>query len=80
MNSTTCTKCGLVAFATSESCKRCGTPYAAAGSNDFRQTFGGQSAPGATHQPSDEPYYKPSGEVTVAGLALGVGGGLIADA
>src|SRR4051812_27746221 len=40
MNSITCTKCGLVAFATAANCKRCGTPYAAAGANEFKQTFG----------------------------------------
>lgn len=81
MNSITCTKCGLVAFATSASCKRCGTQYAPAGSSSFTQTFGGgggQSATGAAVRPSAAgPYYKPSGEVTLAGLAAGVGGGLV---
>jgi hypothetical protein len=78
MNSITCTKCGLVAFATSASCKRCGTPYGAAGAHEFKQTFGGQSAPSVAFQPAGGAYYKPSGEVTVAGLASGVGGGLVA--
>lgn len=79
MNSITCTKCGLVAFATSASCKRCGTQHAPAGTNNFTQTFGAdQSAPGGARQSAAGPYYKPSGEVTVAGLAAGVGGGLVA--
>ena len=79
MNSITCTKCGLVAFAASASCKRCGTQYAPAGSSNFTQTFGGgQTAPGRAQQSPAGPYYKPSGEVTVAGLASGIGGGLVA--
>jgi len=79
MNSITCTKCGLVALATSASCKRCGTEYAPAGSNNFKQTFGGaQSGPGGAQPSAAGPYYKPSGEVTLAGLAAGIGGGLVA--
>jgi hypothetical protein len=78
MTSITCTKCGLVTFATSANCKRCGTPYAPTGSNEFKQTFGGQSALGGVGQAAGGAYYKPSGEVTVAGLAAGVGGGLVA--
>ena len=78
MNSVTCTKCGLVAFATATQCKRCGTPYAAAGAHELKQTFGAQSAPGWAQQPAGGAYYRPSGEVTVAGLAAGLGGGLVA--
>jgi hypothetical protein len=78
MNSITCTKCGLVAFATTAGCKRCGAPYAPAGAGGFTQTFGGQSAQGAGRQASTDVYYRPSGEVTVAGLASGLGGGLFA--
>ena len=84
MNSITCTKCGLVAFATTAGCKRCGAPYAAAGAGGFTQTFGGQSAPGVGQQASmgqqasEDVYYRPSGEVTVSGLASGLGGGLVA--
>jgi hypothetical protein len=78
MNSITCTKCGLVAFATTAGCKRCGAPYAPAGAGGFTQTFGGQSAQGAGQQTAGAVYYKPSGEVTLAGLASGVGGGLVA--
>lgn len=79
MNSITCTKCGLVAFATTTGCKRCGAPYAAAGAGGFTQTFGGKSAAGVVgQQASDDVYYRPSGEVTVAGLASGLGGGLVA--
>ena len=78
MNSITCTKCGLVAFATTAGCKRCGAPYAPTGAGGFTQTFGGQSAQGAGRQASTDVYYRPSGEVTVAGLAAGLGGGLFA--
>jgi hypothetical protein len=78
MHSITCTKCGLVAFATSASCKRCGTTYAAAGAQEFKQTFGGQSAPGGVRQSAGGAYYSLSGEVTVAGLAAGLVGGLAA--
>ena len=78
MNSITCPKCGLVTLATAANCKRCGTPYAAAGAKEFEQTFGGQPAPGRVEQSAGGAYYRPSGEVTVAGLAAGIGGGLVA--
>lgn len=68
MNSVRCLKCGLVYFATAAECKRCGTSNAPAAAGPSAPTAGAGAAS----------YYRLSGEVTVAGLALGLGGGLAA--
>src|ERR1700749_4958984 len=86
MNSKKCLKCGLVNFPTESVCERCKSPLDAIASGDWSHTFGGgggQAAPAvrAARTPaaaaSDGLYYKPSGEVTLAGLGAGVFGGLI---
>jgi hypothetical protein len=92
MNSTKCAKCGLVNFATASECKRCGSALGAlAAQGGWSHTFGGgagggqqgwtQPSPGAARAgasvSADGLYYKPSGEVTVAGLAAGLLGGLV---
>ncbi len=90
MNSVKCTKCGLVAFATTAECKRCGTPYGAAAAANayappsgggYTSSFGGGYAPPSGHAQAAQGvagYYKPSGEITVAGLAAGLAGGAVA--
>ena len=91
MNSKKCVKCGLVNFPTESVCERCKSPLAegAAGVGaGWSHTYGGGAgqsaqssfgAAGATRatSTSDGLYYKPSSEVTVAGLAAGVLGGLL---
>jgi hypothetical protein len=75
MNSVKCIKCGLVNFATAAECKRCGAPTGPAAAGAFAPSSGGgQAAPGG------DAYYRLSGEVTVAGLFMGLGGGLTAGA
>lgn len=82
MNSKKCVKCGLVNFATASVCERCKSPLQE-GAAGWSHTYGGggQSAPSmgaarATATPGGL-YYKPSGEVTLAGLGAGIFGGLI---
>lgn len=88
MNSKKCVKCGLVNFSTESVCERCKTPLpegAAGVGAGWTHTYGGaagqQSASSANAArataASDGLYYKPSGEVTVAGLAAGLLGGLL---
>lgn len=88
MNSKKCLQCGLVNFSTASVCERCKSPLseAAAGVGaGWTHTYGGgagrQSAPAANAAraaaTSDGLYYKPSGEVTVAGLGAGLFGGLL---
>jgi hypothetical protein len=73
MNNVTCTKCGLADSAAGPECKRCGTPYGPAAAGGFAPSPLFRQAPqgGAA-------YYEPSGKVTLKGLALGLGGGLVA--
>jgi len=86
MNSKKCVKCGLVNFATESVCERCKSPLsegAAGAGSGWTHTYGGgagQPAPSFGAQSaatSGGLYYKPSGEVTVAGLAAGLLGGLL---
>ena len=88
MNSKKCVKCGLVNFATASVCERCKSPLpeeAAGVGAGWSHTYGGsagrQSVPPANAARADATndglYYKPSGEVTVAGLAAGLFGGLL---
>lgn len=86
MNSTRCAKCGLVNFAAAPQCKRCGAALAAdPAQGNWSHTFGGARQPQASPRAArasasvsaDGLYYKPSGEVTVAGLAAGLLGGLL---
>src|SRR5215204_1274565 len=73
MNSITCTKCGLIGYATTAECKGCGTPYGPASAGSFAPASGFQQA-----AQGGAAYYEPSGAVTLKGLALGLGGGLAA--
>jgi hypothetical protein len=85
MNSKKCAKCGLVNFPTESVCERCKSALDTVASGDWSHTFGGggqaASTGRAAHAPaaaaSDGLYYKPSGEVTPAGLGAGVFGGLV---
>jgi hypothetical protein len=86
MNSKKCSNCGLVNFPTESVCKRCKSPLSAtAPGGEWSHTFGlgAQTAPkgGAPRAQasvaSDGLYYKPSGEVTLAGLGAGLLGGLL---
>jgi hypothetical protein len=77
MNSIKCTNCGHLDFATAATCKRCGAAMPSGGANEFTQTFGGRSAQGGVYQTAGDAYYSESGEVTAAGLAAAVGGGLV---
>ena len=91
MTNTKCTGCGLVNFATATQCKRCGVALASGGASGSQHSFGGNGnsfhgngnslsghiAPSSGAQATAGGlYYKPSGEVTVAGLAAGLLGGL----
>lgn len=81
MSSKKCVKCGLVNFATESVCERCKGPLSEAGAG-WSHTYGGagQSAPSPGAQAAATPgslYYKPSGEVTLAGLGAGLFGGLL---
>ena len=78
MNSVKCTGCGHPNFATAATCERCGAALTPGGTGAFTQTFGGQSAPGGGYRTAGGAYYRESGAVTVAGLAAGIGGGLVA--
>lgn len=88
MNSKKCAQCGLVNFPTESVCTRCKSPLpegAAGVGAGWSHTYGGgagrQSVPPANAAraaaTSDGLYYKPSGEVTVAGLGAGLLGGLL---
>jgi hypothetical protein len=83
MNSKKCVKCGLVNFPAESVCERCKSPLAegAAGVGaDWTHTYGGAGQPAPSfgaQAASDGLYYKPSGEVTVAGLCAGLFGGLL---
>src|SRR4051794_28111173 len=86
MNSKKCSNCGLVNFPTESVCERCKSPLSAdAPGGEWSHTFGGagQNVPkgGAARAQapvaSDGLYYKPSGEVTLAGLGAGIFGGLL---
>jgi hypothetical protein len=86
MNSKKCSNCGLVNFPTESVCERCKSPLSAdAPGGSWSHTFGGagQNVPkvGAPRAQatvaSDGLYYKPSGEVTLAGLGAGLFGGLL---
>lgn len=74
MKSVKCTKCGFVYFATAAECKRCGNSAASSVARESAPAFGGQA------RQDGSVYYKPSGEVTLAGLALGLAAGLVAGA
>ncbi len=85
MNSKKCAKCGLVNFPTESVCERCKSPLGdAATAGQWTHTYGGgaQAAPAGRAPSAPAPsaggglYYKPSGEVTVTGLAAGLFGGL----
>lgn len=76
MNSIKCTSCGHLDFTTAATCKHCGAAMTPGGTNELRQTFGSQSAPGRGYQTAGSAYYSESGKVTGAGLAAGIGGGL----
>lgn len=78
MNSIKCTSCGHLNFATAATCERCAAALTPGGTGAFTQTFGGQSAPGGGHRTAGGAYYRESGAVTVAGLAAGIGVGLVA--
>ena len=88
MKSNKCPKCGLVSFASALACKRCNTTLgennspaqdrsfsagAHGGVNNSSTSFGGVA-------PSGDLYYKPSGDVTMAGMFGGLAGGLVAGA
>ena len=87
MDSKKCAKCGLVNFPTESVCERCKSPLdAGAAGGDWSHTFGGGAQAASTGRAaartpaasaSDGLYYKPSGEVTLAGLGAGVFGGLV---
>ena len=86
MNSKKCVKCGLVNFPTESVCERCKSPLGeAAAAGQWSHTYGGGAyaapAGGAPRATANAPvaglYYKPSGEVTVTGLAAGLFGGLL---
>jgi hypothetical protein len=77
MNSIKCTSCGHLNFATDATCKGCGAALTPGATDAFKQTFGGQSAPGGGYRTAVGAYYRESGAVTVAGLAAGIGGGLV---
>lgn len=88
MNSKKCVKCGLVNFPTETVCERCKSPLAEDAGAGWSHTYGGGAAgqsatsggmSGASRAAatSNGLYYKPSGEVTVAGLAAGILGGLL---
>jgi hypothetical protein len=87
MNSKKCAKCGLVNFPTESVCERCKSLLGeATAPGTWSHTYGGgaQAASAgraprtyASASASDGSlYYKPSGEVTVAGLSAGLFGGL----
>lgn len=87
MNSKKCVKCGLVNFPTESVCERCKSPLsegaAGVGTGGWSHTYGGAAGQSATSANAARAaatngglYYKPSGEVTVAGLAAGLLGGL----
>jgi hypothetical protein len=86
MTNLKCAKCGLVNFPTATACERCGVALSQSGAGEFKQTFGGQSSTTGFTQTAGQyaqttaasAYYKPSGEVTVAGLAAGLVGGGVA--
>src|SRR4051812_23425629 len=87
MNSKKCAKCGLVNFPTESVCERCKSPLGeATAPGAWSHTYGGGAQAASTGRAprafasasvSDgNLYYKPSGEVTVAGLSAGLFGGL----
>jgi hypothetical protein len=78
MDSIKCTSCGHLNFTTAATCKGCGAALTPGGMDAFKQTFGGQSAQGGGYRTAGGAYYRESGAVTVAGLAAGIGGGLVA--
>jgi len=72
MNSLKCPSCGLVNFATAAACKRCQGPLDASAP----RTAPGAAPSPAASRPADGLYYKPSGEVPLAGALGGLLAGL----